>query len=288
MGEELLHILEHAFIDSIKILPFLLIAYIIIEIIERYASNKMQKTLSGKTAPLFGSLFGLVPQCGFSVVASDMYSKRMITMGTLIAVFIATSDEAVPLMLANPESVGVLLPLLAIKFVFAMIVGYLIDFIYKSKVQKQIATQTDEHHTGCCNHEIENKGSKWKDLILHPALHSLKIFGYIFVFNLIFGLIIMWVTEEALINFLQSSSIFAPFVAGLIGLIPNCASSVILTELFIMDGIGFGALVAGLCVNAGLGMVFLFKNNKNMRENFFILGLLYVLSVALGYIIMLF
>ena len=288
MGEELLHVLEHAFIDSIKIFPFLLIAYIIIELIEYYASNKMQKTLSGKSAPLFGALFGLVPQCGFSVVAADMYSKRMITMGTLMAVFIATSDEAIPLMLANPDSARMLLPLLLIKLVFALLVGYLIDFALKSKIQKPINNVSEEHHTGCCHHEIESKRNKWVELLVHPLLHSLKILAYIFIFNLIFGLIIMWVTEDALINFLQSSSIFAPFIAGSIGLIPNCASSVILTELFIMNGIDFGALVAGLCVNAGLGMVFLFKNNKNLKENLFIISMLYVLSVALGYVIMLF
>ena len=288
MGEELLHVLEHAFIDSIKIFPFLLIAYIIIELIEYYASNKMQKTLSGKSAPLFGALFGLVPQCGFSVVAADMYSKRMITMGTLMAVFIATSDEAIPLMLANPDSARMLLPLLLIKLVFALLVGYLIDFVLKSKIQRLISNVSEEHHTGCCHHEIEGKRNKWVELLVHPLMHSLKILAYIFIFNLIFGLIIMWVTEDALINFLQSSSIFAPFIAGLIGLIPNCASSVILTELFIMNGIDFGALVAGLCVNAGLGMVFLFKNNKNLKENLFIISMLYVLSVALGYVIMLF
>ena len=288
MGEELLHVLEHAFIDSIKIFPFLLIAYIIIELIEYYASNKMQKTLSGKSAPLFGALFGLVPQCGFSVVAADMYSKRMITMGTLMAVFIATSDEAIPLMLANPDSARMLLPLLLIKLVFALLVGYLIDFVLKSKIQRPISNVSEEHHTGCCHHEIESKRNKWVELLVHPLMHSLKILVYIFIFNLIFGLIIMWVTEDALINFLQSSSIFAPFIAGLIGLIPNCASSVILTELFIMNGIDFGALVAGLCVNAGLGMVFLFKNNKNLKENLFIISILYVLSVALGYVIMLF
>ncbi len=288
MGEELLHVLEHAFIDSIKIFPFLLIAYIIIELIEYYASNKMQKTLSGKSAPLFGALFGLVPQCGFSVVAADMYSKRMITMGTLMAVFIATSDEAIPLMLANPDSARMLLPLLLIKLVFALLVGYLIDFVLKSKIQRPISNVSEEHHTGCCHHEIEGKRNKWVELLVHPLMHSLKILAYIFIFNLIFGLIIMWVTEDALINFLQSSSILAPFIAGLIGLIPNCASSVILTELFIMNGIDFGALVAGLCVNAGLGMVFLFKNNKNLKENLFIISMLYVLSVALGYVIMLF
>lgn len=285
MGEVLLE----ALLDSVKVLPFLLIAYIIIEIVERYASAKMQKALSGKSAPLFGSLFGLVPQCGFSVVATDMFSKRMITMGTLIAVYIATSDEAIPLMLANPESAKMLLPLLIIKFVFAVVVGYMLDLILRNKIlnKEDITEKLEDSHTGCCNHEIE-KRFDWKDLILHPVLHSLKIFVYILIFNIIFGLLIMWVTEEALIGFLQSSSIFAPFVAGLIGLIPNCASSVILTELFIMNGIGFGALVTGLCVNAGLAMVFLFKYNKNQKQNIFIVSLLYTLSVALGYIVMLF
>ena len=283
MGEVLLD----ALIDSLKVLPFLLIAYIAIEIIERYASTKMQKSLTGKTAPLFGSLFGLVPQCGFSVVATDLYSKRAITIGTLLAVYISTSDEAIPLMLANPESIGMLLPLLAIKFVFALIVGYGVDLLLKSKEKKLEKEETEEHHTGCCHHEIENN-NKWVDLVWHPVLHSLKIFAYILVFNIVFGVIVMLVTEDALISFLQSSSLFAPFVAGLIGLIPNCASSVILTELFIMNGIGFGALVSGLCVNAGLGMVFLFKNNKNIKENLFVLCLLYVLSVMLGYIVGLF
>lgn len=334
-----------ALLDSLKILPFLLIAYILIEVIEYVSADRIEhsKLLTGKWSNLFASGFGLIPQCGFSVVATDLFASKKIRYGTLIAVYIATSDEAVPILLTSPNKILSLLPLLLVKFVLAVGIGYIIDLIFKKANQKrllksdQLSTicdaknndpeivkeldnkkhkdhntdqnhnntdkehehletehttneHSEKHHHGCCGHEIEgseNKENKWKRFLLHPLVHSLKIFAFILIVNLIMGGILALTGEEALVQFLQNSKGFAPLVAGIVGLIPNCASSVIITELYTIGGIGFGACMAGLIVNAGIAFVVLFKENKNMKENFSILGAMFAIGIVTGYIIQL-
>lgn len=339
------HEIEHALIDSLKILPFLLIIYIAIELIETYMSKKTAKAGKG-WSPILGAAFGIIPQCGFSVVATDLYSKKQITVGALLAVFIATSDEAIPVMISNPSKILSLIPLLVIKFVFAIIVGYSVNFALKKHNQKkmqtvgniqdlytppadknkktkqkslaktQVVTQTnvavideekthnhtdnkhihdenesikqaEDHHKGCCGHTIEEtKQNAWKQYLLHPLIHTLKVFGFILAVNILFALILYWVGEDVFINFLEGSYYFAPLFACLIGLIPNCVSSVIITDLYIMGGIPFAACLAGLCVNAGIALVVLFKQNKNIKNNFLILATLFVSSLVLGYIVL--
>lgn len=318
------YFLLDAIIDSLKLLPFLLIAYIAIEVIEYVSTRHLEHTrlLTSKWSTLFGAGFGLVPQCGFSVVATDLFSKHKISIGTLLAVYISTSDEAIPLLIMNPSKALSLLPLLLIKFVLAIAVGYFVNLIFKKQNQKHLsiacntsnATQTtqaeaehnhehehehenivhqdlivEEHHTGCCGHDIEesSKNAKVKRFLLHPLVHSLKIFAFILIVNIIFGLIIELVGTEKLMAFLSSSRAFSPILACIIGLIPNCASSVVITELYAMGGIGFGAMVAGLIVNAGIAFVVLFKQNKNIKQNFAILGSMFVIGLVTGYIIQL-
>lgn len=334
-----------ALIDSLKVLPFLLVCYVLIEVIEYVSADKLEhsKLLSNKWSTLFASSFGLIPQCGFSVVATDLFASKKIKIGTLLSVYIATSDEAVPILLTSPNKIGSLLPLLLVKFVLAVAVGYLVDLLFRKVNQKRLEpsfqvskekyenleepnpethleTETKEnevhehdehqehdaeehehgenekqeikteHHHGCCGHDIDEKPTKkdlWKRFLLHPLVHSLKIFAFIFAVNLVMGGLIALVGEQNLVAFLQSSKGFAPLVAGLIGLIPNCASSVVITELYTIGGIGFGACIAGLIANAGIAFVVLFKENKNMKENFSILGGLFAIGVISGYIIQL-
>lgn len=364
-----------ALIDSLKLLPFLFIAYILIEVIEYFSASKLEhsKLLTGKYSTLFAASFGLVPQCGFSVVATDLYASKKLKIGTLLAVYIATSDEAVPLLLTNPDKISSLLPLLLIKFILAIAVGYIVDAIFKNynnkrleesesnlisqtltsenakantvgvetksenkeekqspkalqnSTTKEIITPVetekednlgtplkepehnckehsyeepnsdkecdthDSHHKGCCGHDIDlnSKGAKAKKFLLHPLIHTLKIFAFILIVNLIMGGIVELIGTDNLIIFLSSSKAFAPLIASVIGLIPNCASSVVITELYAMGGIGFGACMAGLIVNAGIAFVVLFKQNKNVKENFAILGTMLLIGIITGYVIQL-
>lgn len=318
--------------DSLILLPFLLIAYIAIEVIEYVSASHLEhsKLLTGKFSTLFGASFGLIPQCGFSVVATDLFAEKKIKIGTLIAVYIATSDEAIPLLLMNPDKCLSLIPLLLIKFVVAILVGYSIDLVFKKYNEKRLASSlplaspttetikavdeketseaksdnehehehgehedehehSSEHYKGCCGHEIEidTKGAKAKKFLLHPLIHTLKIFAFILVVNLAFGGLIALIGEEKLMSFLSSSYHFAPLIACLIGLIPNCASSVVITQLYAMNGISFGACIAGLIVNAGISIVILFKQNKNIKENFAILASMVGIGLVTGYIIQL-
>lgn len=293
--------------DSLIIVPFLLGAYILIEFLETLTSNGLKPSrLKSPLAPIFGSVFGLLPQCGFSVVATDLFSNKKITMGTLIAIFIATSDEALPLLIISPEKALYLAPLLLIKFFYAIIIGYSVDGFYslisKRKNKNEFITskeetaktenKTEEHeeneehcHVGCCGHTIEEETKEhWAHrYLLHPALHTLKIFAYILIVNIAFSGLIAWVGEESLMNFLNQGTFVAPLFSMLIGLIPNCASSIVLTQLFIKGGLSFGALLAGLSCNAGLGLIVLIRQNKSIKQNLSIIGILVAASLILGY-----
>ena len=307
-----------ALIDSAKLLPFLFVSYIIIELIESFTSKKVSSTnfYKGKLGPLIGSSFGMVPQCGFSVVATDLYSKQKITIGTLIAIFIATSDEALPILFGNLGNayIGkVILILIMTKFLIGLASGYIIDgcvYLFNRKKQPALLTATastesavitDEHnhdahehedeefHTGCCRHHIEeDKIHPAKQYLLHPLIHTLKIFIYILIVNIAFGALINYIGEENLTSFLTNAKYFAPLFATIIGLIPNCASSVVLTNLLVIGGLNISACIAGLIMNAGIAYLVLFKQNKNQKVNFAILGIMALISIVTGYTMMLF
>lgn len=288
---DMLDVFIDALVDSLKVLAVVFLFNVLISFVENYISEKIEK--DKKFSPLLGAAFGLVPQCGFSIVASDLYIKRHITMGTLIAVFIACSDEAIPLILAEPSKALMVLPLIGIKFVLGFIVGYLVDFIIvklsKNKVVRETEIQVDnsnknESHVGCCHHHIEGENeSQLKNHLIHPLLHSLKIFGYVFVINMLFGIIIYYVGEENISAFLLNNKYLAPLYTTIIGLIPNCASSVIITKLYVLDKLSFGACMAGLIVNAGLGFMVLLKNKKMIKKTMIILSILVTVSLIFGY-----
>lgn len=298
------HVILEALVDTAKILPLLFVVYYLIELIEYKNAINIHKSklLKGKASPVAGAVIGCVPQCGFSVVSTDLFSKGGLSVGALIAVYIATSDEAIPLMIANPKSIAWMFLLVGIKLVFAIAIGYLsiglFKLIFKNSSNEELKDNDHEEHNhedeegeedshgGCCHHHVTTKSFDW----LHPMLHCIKISAFILVINILFGMIThIWVGEERLAMFLSKTLWVQPVLAVLIGLIPNCASSVVLTELFLSGlmgigtGLSFGALVAGLCVNAGLGIVMLLKQNKNWKINLFVISTLVISSLILGY-----
>lgn len=319
-------ILWDAFKDSLIVLPFLFAVYLLIEIIEQKLmfASRAKMLLRGKYAPLIGTGIGLIPQCGFSVMATNLYLSNNLTIGTLIAVFISTSDEAIPILiggLVDSATVWKILPMLAIKVIYAIMVGYAVDFIFRKRNERKLNNDTmtpcavtttgesvglseddhedhdhdddhdhDECHDveiGCCHHKLEHGGKVtgkdfWKVYLLHPLVHSLKVFIYIFIINFAFGLLLYFVGEDKIGAFLESSGFWQPFVAGLVGLIPNCAASVIISQLYVLGGLRFGSCVAGLCVNAGISLALLFRKNKNVKDSLLIVGILYFASVILG------
>ena len=293
-----LDVLLDATLDTLKILPILLLVYLLIEFLEYKRAFRFEnsKLLRGKASPLMGALFGSVPQCGFSIISTDLYTKKQISIGALIAAYIATSDEALPIMIADYHSIPALIVLILTKIVFAIIVGYVAMLLYKaffntktaqaSVNNEEVHTTQDEgeHHEhaveiGCCHHEVEPSRFEWK----HPIVHTLKILLFVFIVNIIMGTVIYFWGEENLSNFLTSSYAFQPLFAVLVGLIPNCAASVVLTELFVAGSLSFGAVVAGLSVNAGLGILLLLKQHKKPKEILFIFFMLIIPSLILGY-----
>lgn len=276
---EFLHILEHSFLDSIKLLPFLFIAFLIIELIEHKLSNKSKKTISksGKFGPIIGSLLGLIPQCGFSVVATNLYVTRILSLGTLISIYLSTSDEMLVILLSKNASLNTILPLLGTKFLIGMISGFIIDFLLRNKKkEKQTYSICTDEHCGC--EEEEN-------LLKSSLIHTLKTFIFIFIATFIITLIFELYGEEYLSKLLLKDTLISPFITSLIGLIPNCASSVILTELYLSNSINFASIISGLLTGSGVAILVLFKSNKNLKENITILSLVYGIGVITGIII---
>lgn len=338
-------VLLDALIDTLKLAPIIVLTYFLIELIETRFAGKVAKNraLFSDAAPAVGAVVGIVPQCGFSVVSANLYSAGKISLGTLLAVFIATSDEAVPVLLADYRNAYKLLPLLAVKFALALVVGYAVHFLFprgfkfgkkalssehsdgsdatekaQSEDIKSPETSADgrapemtavceetcetahteereehEEHEGheeqeergsvhgCHGHSVTGKPSV-KEAVLHPLLHSLTVLGFILAVNVILGYVVYFVGEDRLTDFLGKTAIIQPFVATLIGLIPNCAASVVISELYAMGGLTLGSAVAGLSAGAGIGYAVLFKENKSLKENLAIVGFMYVVCTAAG------
>jgi hypothetical protein len=275
----LLHVLEHALIDSLKVFVLVFILYFALSFVENYISKKLSS--NNKVSPFFGSLLGLIPQCGISVAASDLYIKRKITVGTLVAVFLACSDEAIFILLASEKFLTVF-PLLFIKLVVGFISGMMIDSFI---LRKQKLKKDNEEVVSCAHHhEHHHHDSKLKHNFRHTLLHSIEILIYVFIVNFIFGLLIELLGEAKLIIFLQNNKYLAPLFSSIIGVIPNCASSVVLSELYIINGLSFGALLSGLLMNAGLGLVYLFKKKENLKMNVNIIIIMFIISLIIGYL----
>lgn len=276
-------IILDAFLDTVKVFPFLLVIYILIEFLEHRTSfTRNRKILQGNLAPLIGTATGLVPQCGFSVMAANLYDKGLIRTGTLLAVLIATSDEAFIILLSSGTAAAAIMPLVVIKLLVGVGVGYLVNFIYSA--EKLAEGDVEEIHAYSCGREHDGK-SELKIYLIGPLLHSLKIALYLLIVNLVFGFVIDAVGEETIASAMIGGVYFQPFITALIGLIPNCASSVIITGAYINNAITFGSCVAGLCANAGLGLVVLYKNTKKIKRNIVFTIVLYIISAAAGLVV---
>ena len=269
-------------LHSLKILPFLFVAFLVIEFLEHQAQDKIKHlfTRAGAFGPMVATVLGCVPQCGFSVMSANLYSSGIITLGSLIAVFLATSDEAIILLAAAQNGSFEICKLLVTKIIIALFFGYLIYFIEK---------KGHKHHHHHHSHDLceqDHCGCEEDGKILRPALiHTVKVFGFLLLFTVIIDLFVAFIGTDALSHLLLSDSIFQPFLSAIIGFIPNCASSVLLTQLYIEGTLTFGSLIAGLCTNAGAGLLVLFRNKAKFKENLKVLVILYACSVIPGIIL---
>ena len=278
----MLEVIEETLLDSIKLIPFLFIAYLIMEYIEHKTSQKYRETIkkSGKFGPLIGSFLGIFPQCGFSVVATNFYAGRVITLGTLISVYLTTSDEMIPIMISEAVPLWTILKILFVKLVIGIVAGFVIDFVLRlinknKKIEEENIVDLCEHDHCHCE----------KGILKSSIHHTLSIFVFILIVTFIINTAIYFIGEENISNILLNKPIFGPIVSSLIGLIPNCASSVIITNMYLKNVINVGTMIAGLLVNAGVGLVVLFKTNKKIKENIAIICLLYIVGVISGIVL---
>lgn len=274
-----------ALVDSAKMIPFLLVMYFIVECFERKFGGNIEHRLekTAKAGPVLGALFGCVPQCGFSVVAASLYSRRIITLGTLLAVILSTSDEAIPVLLAAPDQTKTVLLLLGAKFVIALVAGALIDLLPRQRnPEPSSATPAAESgHKGCCCHHVSEK-TGYRQLLVHPLVHTAKIFTFIFLVTLGLNGLMAWVGEENIGKLLLRHSLFQPLLAALVGLIPNCAASVAIAGLYLQGGLSFGSTLAGLCCSGGLGLLVLARENRNIKDTLRVIVLLVAISTIVG------
>lgn len=285
-----MEVIVDALKDTAIVFPFILIIYMLIELMENgTAAGKSRRALQGPLAPLLGSATGLVPQCGFSVMAAKLYDNGLIRTGTIMAVFLATSDEALIILLVNSplsaHAAQSILPLILIKLLVAVAVGYLVNAIVPDKIQSvPLAHSEGGEITYSCGHSHENKSSV-RLYVVEPLLHALKVTAFILMVNLILGFIIAEVGADRIAEGLIGGTYFEPFISAAVGLIPNCASSTVITETYVVGGIKFGSCIAGLCTNAGLGLVVLLKNTKKIKRNILLVLSLYAISVLVGIVI---
>ena len=266
-------------LDTLKVFPLILLIYILIEFLEHRTSfSENHKLLQGKMAPLLGTVTGIIPQCGFSVMAAKLYDRGFIRTGTLLAVFLATSDEALIVLIVDPVGAAAVAPLVALKVVVGLAVGYAVNFLVRDELA--VPAPPEDIHGYSCGREHEGK-SKLKVYFVEPLLHSLKIALYIFVVTLIFGYILEY-NRDAILSSFVGGPYIEPFITSAIGLIPNCASSAVISQAYCEGGIYFGSMAAGLCCNAGLGFVVLLKNTKKIKRNLLLMAALYGVSVLVG------
>ena len=266
----------HSLVDSLKLLPFLFLMYLLVEYFEHKNNGYLQEifTKSNRMGPLLGAALGTIPQCGFSVVAAALFAKNSISTGTLVAIFIATSDEAIPLMLAHPDKIADLGLVIGIKFLVAVVAGFLIDLIFARNTEMK-----GEHH-----HHFHGNCENCEDGVLKSAIiHSVKIFVYIFIVNVVVG----YMAEKlALVMQFISENIFVQTgISVIFGSIPNCAASVALTELYLSGKIALSSLIGGLCTGAGVGLLVLLRQNKNIKQNITILAGLYGIGIFVGLVL---
>ena len=272
----MIDIIKETLLDTLKLIPFLLIAFITIEFIEHKLSQKNKKILtkSKKYGVILGALLGIIPQCGFSVMATNLYITRIISIGTLISIYLSTSDEMLPILISQNVNPNIIIKILLIKILFAMFYGIIIDLVLNKKKEKENYEICDKEHCHC------------EHGILIPALkHTLNTSLFILIMTFIINTIFTYIGEDFLSRILLKNTIFGPLISSLIGLIPNCGASLLLTELYLNHAINLSSLISGLLTGSGTALIVLFKGNRNIKENIFILLTLYLLGAISGVII---
>lgn len=281
----MIEIIKETLIDALKILPFLFVTYLIMESLEHKTGDKTKQLVkkSGKLGPLFGSILGIFPQCGFSAVAASLYAGRVITLGTLIAVFLSTSDEMLPILISKSAPIELIVKVLVIKLIIGIIAGFIVDILHalifkklKEEKNNEDAIEDMCEHEHCdCEHGIVKSAIK----------HTINILAFIIIITFLINIIIYFIGEDNISNAIAQVPIAGILVSALIGFIPNCAGSVIITELYLSNLISLGSMLAGLLVGSGIGILVLFRTNKNVKDNLKIMGILYVISIMSGFII---
>ncbi len=278
---EMLDVILDAVIDTVKLIPFLFLTYLAMEYLEHKTGSKAQRLVqrAGRFGPVIGGLLGVVPQCGFSAAASGLYTGRVITLGTLFAIYLSTSDEMLPILISEQAPIGLIGKILFAKAAIGIFAGMLIDFVLRKK-----GVEEHEHIHEICEHDHchceEGAG------IFRSALtHTLQISIFILVVTFGLNLILHFVGEDALANLVLNRRILGPALAGLIGLIPNCAGSVAITQLYLEGAMSIGSAMAGLLTGSGVGLLILFRMNPDKKENLKILALLYGIGVLAGILI---
>lgn len=275
----MMDILIDTTIDALKLIPFLFVAFLLIEVLEHKLTVKNKGIIakSKKIGPILGALLGVIPQCGFSVMGTNLYVTRIISLGTLFSIYLSTSDEMLPILISEKADIKIILQIILIKILFGMIYGILIDLILRKKNTKQEKTNYEICDKDHCHCE--------KGILLSAIKHTLNIIIFLFITSLIINIIFNYVGQDYLSKILLKNSILGPFITSLIGLIPNCGASVILTQLYLNNAISLPSLIAGLLTGSGTAIIVLFKENKNIKENIFIVFLLYSLGVISGLIL---
>ncbi len=266
-------ILKDTLLDTIKLIPFLFIAFLIIELIEHKMSDKNEKVLkkAGRFGPVLGGLLGAIPQCGFSVLASNLYVTRIISLGTLISIYLSTSDEMLPILLSSGASSSKIISLILFKVFIGMVCGFLIDLLWHNKKRKGDFHICEEEHCDC-----------EESILKSSIVHTIKTLVFIFLITFLLNSLFEIVSEDVIENLFLKNSVFAAFVSSLIGLIPNCGASIVITELYLNGVITFGTCIGGLLTGSGIALLVLFRTNKNKNENINILILLYLLGAIIG------
>ncbi len=270
-----MEILIDPIVDALKTLPFLFLAFLLVEYLT--SKNVINKVLEhGKLGPVVGSFLGSIPQCGFSVIAARLYSMRYITMGTILAIFMATSDEALPILIVHPQFFGGMMLLIILKIIVGALTGLAVDWLNHKNDKDYEWIQIEDCQCGCQNG------------ILKPAItHTLKIFAFILGTNIAMTLLMAVIGEATVESVLKSHSLLQPVFAGLVGFIPNCSGSVILTQLYIQGNLTFGALFTGLTTSAGVGTFALVTYNENKKDTLKVLAISYIVALILGYLLVL-
>lgn len=279
-----LDVIADTLIDALKLLPFLFVTYLVMEYIEHKSGDKAEEMVlkAGRFGPFIGSILGVVPQCGFSAAASNLYAGRIITLGTLLSIYLSTSDEMLPIFISEQVPILTILRILGIKVLIGMAAGFAIDLVIRKKHNNgsehehlKIEEMCDHQHCHC------GEGKIWKSALSH----TLQIIFFIIVVSFVLNLLIEVIGEDSLSTVLSGRPVIGCMLAGIIGLIPNCAASVVLTQLYLEGMLSAGSMIAGLLVGAGVGLLVLFRVNENLKENLKITVLLYGIGVVSGILI---